>query len=59
MAKRYSRAFQFVDTEDQAKALCDSKNSNNYIRRNHKAHYTPWTSKDKTESKYVVWYATR
>lgn len=49
--------FQFVDTEQQAKALCDKiqNNQNAYRRKHHKPSYTPWTSTNGTEHKFVVW----
>lgn len=59
MSKRYSMTFKFFDTEEQAKSFCDNENLNRYIRKNHPAHYTPWTSQDGTEHKFVAWYATR
>ena len=59
MAKRYRMTFEFFDTEDQAKIFCGNENLNNYIRKNHTAHYTPWSSQDGKENKYVAWYATK
>ena len=59
MANRYRLTFRFTDTEEQAKAFCDNENKNAYIRKHHKAHYTPWSSQDGTEHKFICWYATR
>lgn len=59
MAKRYTMTYKFFNTEERAKIFCDNENLNNYIRKNHKAHYTPWSSQDGTENAYVAWYATR
>lgn len=59
MAKRYKRTFKFFDTEDQAQIFCNNENLNNYIRKNHKALYTTWSSQDGKENKFVVWYATK
>ena len=57
MAKRYKKSFQFFDTEDKVKAFCDRQNkANPYLRRNKPAHYTPWTSKDGSEQKYIAWF---
>lgn len=59
MATRYRRTFEFVDTEEQAKKICDEKNKNRYIREHHKAIYTSWVSQDRTERKFVVLYSTK
>lgn len=59
MSKRYEFTFQFCDTEEEAKELCEyiSKHSNAYCRKCHPARYTPWVSKDGKENKFVVaWY---
>ena len=57
--KKYRLTFDFTETEEQAKALCNRINSNYsyYMRKNHPAHYTPWTAQDGTSEKhFVVWY---
>lgn len=59
MANRYKMTFKFFDTEEQAEKFCNNENLNNYIRKNHKAHYTPWSSQDGTENKYVACYVTK
>ena len=61
MANRYRLTFKFADTEGQAKAFCDMQNRSYsyYVRKNHPAHYTPWSSQDGTEHKFICWYATR
>lgn len=59
MAKRYRKTFKFFDTEKQAQTFCDTENTNSYIRKKHAAHYTPWSSQDGTENKFVAWYATK
>lgn len=59
MARRYRRTFKFVDTEEEAKKICDNENKNRYIREHHKADYTRWRSQDGTEKKFVVWYSTK
>ena len=56
MARRYRKTFDFVDTEEEAKAFCATQNKNRYLRKNHPAHYTPWVSQDGKEQKFVVWY---
>ena len=56
MARRYRMTFDFVDTEEEAKAFCDTQNKNYYLRKKHPAHYTPWVSQDGREHKFVVWY---
>ena len=59
MARRYRLTFEFVDTKEQAEEFCNNENKNRYIREHHKAHYTPWTSQDGSEHKYIVWYVTK
>lgn len=56
MARRYKTTFQFFDTENQAQEFCDKENQNYYIRKHHKASYTPWSSTDGKEHKFVAWY---
>lgn len=56
MARRYRKTFQFFDTEEQAQVFCDKENQNYYIRKHHKASYTPWNSADGKEHKFVAWY---
>ncbi len=59
MAARYKWTFAFCNTEDEAIRLCDRENSNRYIRKKHPARYTPWSSRDGKENKFVVWYVTK
>ena len=56
--KRYRKTFEFFDTEEQARAFCDKQNAlaSIYVRRKYKAHYTPWSSQDGTENKFIAWY---
>ena len=58
MAIRHRTTFQFFDTEVQAKEFCDMQNRNNsyYVKKKHSAHYTPWSSQDGTEHKFIAWY---
>ena len=53
------KTFEFVDSELEAKNLCAciQRNQNSYRKQFHKPHYTPWSSSDGKEHKYVVWYA--
>lgn len=55
---RYRKIFEFCGTEEQAQALCANINANatRYMRKKHPAHYTPWSSQDGKEHKFVVWY---
>ena len=59
--KRYQLTFKFVDTEQEAKELCDriQKCQNAYAKKHHKPTYTPWESEDYKEHKFVVWYYRR
>ena len=59
MAHRYRLTFDFHDTAEQAQAFCDRINENRYLRKNHPAHFTPWTSRDGSESKFIAWYYTK
>lgn len=59
MAKRYRMTFEFFDTKEQAEKFCDEENKDYYIRKHHPAHYTPWSSSDGTEHKFLAWYATK
>ena len=56
--RQLNLTFQFVDTEEQAKDLVNSiqANQNAYRKKHHKPSYTPWTSTDGKEHKFVVWY---
>ena len=57
MYRAYRLTFDFVETEEQAQALCDSINARQtrYMRKKHPAHYTPWDSQD-GEHIFIVWY---
>ena len=59
MARRYRTTFEFFDTENQAIAFCSKENQNSYIKKNHTAHYTPWSSQDGSENKFIAWYVTK
>ncbi|MBQ2183728.1 MAG: hypothetical protein II399_03755 [Lachnospiraceae bacterium] len=54
----YKKVFAFVDTEKDAKFLCESikKFSSSYVKKKYPPSYTPWTSSDGKEKKFVVWY---
>ena len=54
---KYRAWFEFVGTEDQAKEKCIYFDSllNRYARKKYPAHYTPWSSQDGSENKFVVW----
>ena len=53
MKLRYT--FQLFDTEDAARDFCDRENRA-HPRRKNRAHYTPWSSSDQQEHKYIAWY---
>lgn len=59
MARRYRKTFQFFNTEEEAQSFCNIKNQDYYIRKNHKSYYTPWSSSNGLEHKFVAWYATK
>lgn len=50
--------FDFFDTEEQAADFCFNYNANSsyYMRKNKPAHYTPWSSSDGKEQKFIAWY---
>ena len=56
MKKQYR--FQFVDTEADAVAMCQRINAtqSRYMTKHHPATYTPWSSSDGKEHKFVVYY---
>lgn len=56
--KKYNLTFEFADTEEKARTFCNAINRNytRYMRKNHPAHYTPWSSQDGKEQKFVCWY---
>ena len=56
--RKYQLTFEFKDTEEQAKEMVASllKSATPYIRKNKSPHYTPWTSSDQKEHKFIVWY---
>ena len=56
MARRYRKTFEFCETEEEAQAFCATQNKSYYIRKHHPAHYTPWSSRDGKERKFVAWY---
>lgn len=55
--KKFQPWFYFVDTEEEAVMACEAENSRGtyYKRKHHPAHYTPWTSADGKERKFIVW----
>ena len=59
MARRYKLTYKIMEIEEQVKAFCDNENLNPYIRKNHKASYTPWSSQDGKFDGYVAWYVTK
>lgn len=56
--KKYQFTFTFFDDEQSAKAFCENENRTGtaWKRLKYKAHYTPWTSKEKTENAFVAFY---
>lgn len=57
MTRKYRAWFIFADTETDARAICERENATGtaYKRRRHPAHYTPWSSADGHENKFIVW----
>lgn len=55
---KYRKTFEFFDTEEQAQAFCDTENksASPYVRKKYPAHYTPWSSQDGKEHKFIAWY---
>ena len=55
---KYQYTCDFVDTEEQAIKLSEQikARQTNYMKRNKPPHYTPWSSTDGKEHKFVVWY---
>jgi hypothetical protein len=55
---KYRLTFNIFKDEQQAIAFCNKENTtgNAYKRKNKKANYTPWSSCDKTETGFIVWY---
>lgn len=55
---KYRVSFHICKTAEEAEAICQRENStgSQYKRQHHKAHYTPWTSADRTETGYIVWF---
>ena len=47
--------YKFFDIEDAARDFCDRENRA-HPRRKNRAHYTPWSSSDQQEHKYIAWY---
>ena len=48
---QHRRTFEFFDTEQQAAAFVAARK-----KQRRKAYYTPWSSANGTEQKFVVWY---
>lgn len=58
--KKYRLTFEFAETEEKAIKLCEqiNKNYTYYMRKNHPAHYTPWSDKEnKSKYHFVVWFS--
>lgn len=55
--RKYRNTFEFVDTEQEAVKRCAVINSRYtaYMRKNHPASFTPWSSSDGKEQKFIVW----
>lgn len=47
--------YKLFDTEDAARDFCDRENRT-HPRRKNRAHYTPWSSSDQQEHKFIAWY---
>ena len=56
---RYKLTYKIVKTEEEAKNFCDNENKNYYIRKNHQAHFTAWSSSDGKEHGFIIWYVTK
>lgn len=57
--RTYRTTFNFVETEEEAKQLCEriNKSYTYYMRKTHPAHFTPWKDAEgKSTYNYVVWY---
>lgn len=54
---RWMLNYKIVDTEAEAKAMCDEENRKGsyYKRKNHPARYTTWDSNDGYHG-FIVWY---
>lgn len=48
---RHQETFHFVDTEEQGRKFVEQRR-----KQRRKAWYTPWSSADGKESKFIVWY---
>ena len=57
MKARKQLSFYFVDTEEEAIRSVAGENASmsSHYKKHHPAHYTSWTSPDRTESKFIVW----
>jgi len=55
---KHRKTFEFFDTAEQAEAFCKGWNArqSRYMTQHHPAHFTPWTSQDGTEHKFIAWY---
>ena len=58
MKNKYYRSFYFANTEGEARQAVErlNRNASPYMRRNHPAAYTPWTSLDGSQTLFCVWY---
>lgn len=56
--RKYNKTFKFCNTEQEAREMCESINraATRYIRTKRPAHYTPWSSADGKEHKFIVWF---
>ena len=59
--ERWMTNFKIVHTEAEAQTMCDEENATGsyYKRKYHRAHYTPWSSRDNTEHGFIVWYVSK
>lgn len=48
---QHRKTFEFFSTEQQAAAFVAARK-----KQRRKAHMMPWTSADRTEHKFIVWY---
>lgn len=55
---KYRLTFDFVNTEAEAvkRVVAENTTGTRYKRKNLPAHYTPWSSLDGRENKFIVWY---
>ena len=56
--RKYYKTFEFCNTEQEAQTMCENINrtATRHIRMKHPAHYTPWSSTDGKDHKFIVWF---